>query len=169
MYSQLVAYFKTKSTLAYHGMTIVSWSLLLASNARAQNPPIDSQLDLPGVQPINSTPIPNDLTIVIPPLPSIFQAIPLNSIITPELIPAPNNTPAVPSINAPTAPKLLRDPRFIIPPQVLESQVVDPFSTQFVLNGNKVSHFTTTVANTGYESGNFRNSDLRIANSKLLE
>lgn len=168
MYSQLLAYLQTKSTLAYHGMTIVSWVLLLASNARAQTPPIDLPVDVPSLQPTDLLPTTDNLTIVIPPLPSIFQAIPLNSILTPELIPAPNNTPAVPSINAPTAPQLQRDPRFIIPPQVLESQVVDPFSTQFVLNGNKVSHLTTTVANTGYESGNFRNSDLSFDVYKVI-
>ncbi len=96
---------------------------------------------------------------------------PLNSILTPELILAPNNTSAVPAPNAPTAPKpasTTQDPRFIIPPQVLDPNTVDPFSTQFILNGDRISHFTSTVAKSGYESGNFRTSDLNFNIYQLI-
>jgi hypothetical protein len=96
---------------------------------------------------------------------------PLNSILTPELILAPNNTSAVPATNAPTAPKpasTTQDPRFILPPQVLDPKTVDPFSTQFVLNGDRISHFTSTVAKSGYESGNFRTSDLNFNIYQLI-
>ena len=107
---------------------------------------------LPGLQVAQVTaPLPVNFLIIISP--NLFPGLippsnpivtPINSVLTPELIFAPNNTPAVPS-NAPVAPKpeSTRDPRFIIAPQVLDPRVVDPFSTQFVLNGNKVSHFTT--------------------------
>jgi hypothetical protein len=96
---------------------------------------------------------------------------PLNSILTPELILAPNNTSAVPATNAPTAPKpasTTQDPRFILPPQVLDPNTIDPFSTQFVLNGDRISHFTSTVAKSGYESGNFRTSDLNFNIYQLI-
>ncbi len=116
-----------------------------------------------------TAPLPVNLPIIITPnlLPGLLPPsnpllVPINSVLTPELIFAPNNTPAVPSSNAPLAPNpaATRDPRFIIAPQVLAPKVVDPFSTQFVLNGNKVSHVTTTVVTSGFESGNFRNTDL---------
>ncbi|PSB40167.1 hypothetical protein, partial [Chamaesiphon polymorphus] len=97
-------------------------------------------------------------------IPPSIPIVPINSVLSPDLLPPPNNTPAVPSQNAPVAPQpdAAKDPRFIIAPQVLDPKVVDPFSTQFVLNGNKVSHFTTTVATAGFETGNFRNTDLRF-------
>jgi hypothetical protein len=123
-----------------------------------------------------TAPIPNSIAptlltpLVLPNLlPQSTQIVPLNSILTPpEIIPAPNNTPAVPSPNAPTPPKPPRDPRFIIAPQSLDPREVDPFSTQFVLNGNKVSHQTSTVATTGFEAGNFRTSDFRYDIYKLI-
>jgi hypothetical protein len=102
-------------------------------------------------------------------LPPSTLFVPINSILTPELIPAPNNTPAVPSANTPVAPQpAATDPRFIIAPQVLNPKLVDPFSSQFVLNGNKVSHFTNTVVTSGFESGNFRNTDLSFDVYKLI-
>jgi hypothetical protein len=108
--------------------------------------------------------------IVIPSLPPITQLIPLNSILTPALIPPPNQTPAVTTPNAPISPQppSNQDPRFIIAPQKLDDRAVDPFSTQFVLNGNKISHLTTTFVNTGYESGNFRTSDLSFDIQRLI-
>ncbi len=109
------------------------------------------------------------IPIVIPALPQITQIIPLNSILDPSLIPAPNQTPAVTTPNTPSPqPQSNRDPRFIIAPQTLEDRAVDPFSTQFVLNGNKISHLTTTFLNSGYESGNFRTSDLSFDLQRLL-
>jgi hypothetical protein len=134
----------------------------------------------PSAQPqvAQTTPIPNGVNpalltpLVLPNLiPQSTPIVPLNSILTPpEIIPAPNNTPAVPSPNAPTAPQpaSTKDPRFIIAPQALDPREVDPFSTQFILNGNKVSHFTSTVATTGYEAGNFRTSDFRYDIYKLI-
>jgi hypothetical protein len=172
MYLQLPTYVKPKSKLAYQGIAIASWYLLLANHAQAQTPNPDVPVDSPIAQ--LTTPVPTTINpplippIIITPLPSITQIIPLNSILTPELIPAPNHAPAVPAINAPISPQPARDPRFIIAPQVLEAQVVDPFSTQFVVNGNKVSHLTTTVVNSGYESGNFRTSDLSFDVYKLI-
>jgi hypothetical protein len=117
-------------------------------------------------------PVPTEVPPIIIPslLPQFTQIVPLNSVLTPELLIAPNNTPAVPSVNTPIPPQsgAAIDPRFIIAPKVLDPQLVDPFSTQFVLNGNKVSHFTTTVVTTGYESGNFRTSDLNFDIYKLI-
>jgi hypothetical protein len=87
--------------------------------------------------------------------------LPLNSILTSEPILAPNNTPAIPLIAAPK-PILSQDAHYIIPPQAVDPQLVDPFSTQFILNGDKISHLTPTVVKTGFESGNFRTSDLNF-------
>lgn len=138
---------------------------------RSDNLPGDSQVAQV------TTPVPTLLPIIIAPnlLPALLPrstpiVVPLNSILTPELIPAPNNTPAIPPANTPIPPQpeSNRDPRFIIAPQVLDPQVVDPFSTQFVLNGNKVSHFTTTVVTSGFESGNFRNTDLSFDIYRLI-
>jgi hypothetical protein len=108
--------------------------------------------------------------------PSTFQSQstlnPINSVLTPELIPTPNNTPAVPSPNAPIEPnpesKTL-DSRFILSPQSLDPKDVDPYSTQFILNGDRISHLTGTVSKTGYESGNFRTSDLNFNIYKLIK
>ena len=131
---------------------------------------------LPGLQVAQVTaPLPVNFPIIISPnlfpglIPPSNPIAPINSVLTPELIFAPNNTPAVRS-NAPVAPKpeSTKDPRFIIAPQVLDPRVVDPFSTQFVLNGNKVSHFTTTVVTAGFESGNFRNTDLSFDLYRLI-
>jgi hypothetical protein len=172
MYLHLRADCGTKSQLAYYGIAIASWSLLLANYAQAQTPDPAAPVDAP-TAPL-TTPSPTAIEapliapIIIPPLPPITQIIPLNSILTQELIPAPNNIPAVLLINAPIAPQPVRDPRFIIAPKELEAQVVDPFSTQFVVNGNKISHLTTTVVNSGYESGNFRTSDLSFDVYKLI-
>ncbi len=119
-------------------------------------------------------PIPTIIApLLLPPrfLPPSLPIIPINSVLTPELLLPPNNTPAVAPINAPIAPTnpaVVKDPRFIIAPQVLDPKVVDPFSTQFILNGNKVSHFTTTVVTTGFEAGNFRNTDLSFDVYKLI-
>ena len=171
MYLDLRAYFGTKFQLARHGIAMASWFLLIANRATAQSPNPDVLVDAPTAQ--LTTPVPTAIElpltapIVIPLLLPVTQIIPLNSILTPELIPAPNNTPAVPALNAPTPPQQ-QDPRFIIPPKELEAQVVDPFSTQFVVNGNKISHLTTTVVTSGYESGNFRTSDLSFDVYRLI-
>ncbi len=103
------------------------------------------------------------------PIPPSDPLVPLNSILTPTLL-APNNTPAVPLINAPTAPQpaSIQDPRFILPPRELAPQQVDPFSTQYILNGDKISHLTPTVAKSGFESGNFRTSDLNFNVYQIL-
>jgi hypothetical protein len=103
-------------------------------------------------------------------IPQSTQYIPLNSILNKDLIPTPNNTPAVRSDNAPndSKPASTKDPRYLIAPKELNPQIVDPFSTQFVLNGNRVSHLTATVATTGYEVGNFRTSDFRFDVYRLI-
>jgi hypothetical protein len=121
--------------------------------------PVDNQV-AQVTTPITIT-IPTILSPILLPnlLPQSSPIVPLNSILTPELIPAPTNTPAVTPTNTPIDPKSTRDPRFIIAPQVLDPNVIDPFSTQFILNGNPISHFTPTIATAGYESGNFRTSD----------
>ena len=132
-----------------------------------KHPLINSQL-------AQVTPLPTIIApLLLPPrfLPPSLPIIPINSVLTPELLLPPNNTPAVAPINAPTAPTnpaVVQDPRFIIAPQVLDPKVVDPFSTQFILNNNKVSHFTTTVVTTGFETGNFRNTDLSFDVYKLI-
>jgi hypothetical protein len=129
-----------------------------------------AQITTPPTPIIPAIDIPLGAPIIIPPLPQIIQLSPLNSILTPSLIPAPNQTPAITNPNAPISPQSQsnRDPRFILTPRVLDPQAVDPFSTQFVLNGNKISHLTTTFVNTGYESGNFRTSDLSFDIQKLI-
>ena len=103
--------------------------------------------------------------ISIPAIPRLDSTAPLNSILTPELIIAPNNDPAVRSPNAPTQP----DSGFILPPRELDPTTVDPFSTQFILNGDKISHYTPTIVKTGYESGNFRTSDLSFGVYKVIK
>lgn len=147
-----------------------------AAGDRDPQPPAPPKSTQPQVA--QTAPIPSSINstlltpLVLPSLlPQSTPIVPLNSILTaPELVPAPNNTPAVPQVNAPTDPKpaATKDSRFIIAPQVLDPKEVDPFSTQFVLNGNKVSHFTSTVATTGYEAGNFRTSDFRYDIYKLI-
>jgi hypothetical protein len=107
--------------------------------------------------------------------PSTFQSQsvfnPIGSVLTPDLIPAPNNTPTVPSPSAPTAPNPSNstlDSRYIIAPASINPE--DPFSTQFILNGDKISHVTgTVVGKVGYESGNFRTSDLNFNIYKLVK
>jgi hypothetical protein len=129
-----------------------------------------AQLTTPTTPILPAIDLPLGTPIVIPPLPQITQLSPINSILTPGLIPAPNQTPAFANPNAPISPQPTssKDPRFILTPQKLDDRAVDPFSTQFVLNGNKVSHLTTTVVNAGYESGNFRTSDLNFDIYKLI-
>jgi hypothetical protein len=176
MYLQLPTQFKPKSKLVYYGIALASWQLILSGNAGAQisSPnqdrdvdPQTAQLTTPALPTID---LPLGTPIVIPPLPQITQLSPLKSILTPDLIPAPNQTPAVTTPNTPISPQPQsnQDPRFIIAPQKLEDRAVDPFSTQFVLNENKISHLTTTFVNTGYESGNFRTSDLSFDVQKLI-
>jgi hypothetical protein len=93
------------------------------------------------------------------------------SILDPTLIPAPRNTPAVPLESAPVKPQPAsgQTPGYFLPPQLLTPQSVDPFSTQFVLNGNRISHLSTTQVTSGYESGNFRTSDLNFDISKPFQ
>lgn len=95
-------------------------------------------------------------------IPPSEPLVPLNAILTPTLV-APNNRPAVPLDNAPT-----QDRRFIVPPRELPPQQVDPFSTQYILNGDRISHLTPTVVKSGFESGNFRNSDLNFNVYQIL-
>ncbi len=118
-------------------------------------------------------PLPIGVPISLPLAPALSTQstnTPINSILTPKLILPPTNTPAVPSPNAPVAPRSnsVRDPRYIVPPQSQDLKKVDPFSNQFVLNGNKVSHATSTVLKTGFESGNFRSSDLNFDIYKVV-
>jgi hypothetical protein len=119
-------------------------------------------------------PIPITLPITLPLPAPIFpvQSIdtPINSIVTPELIVPPTNTPAVVSPNAPVAPNRnpVSDPRYILLPRLLDPSTVDPFSNQFILNGSKVSQGTRTVVKTGFESGNFRSSDLNFDIYKVI-
>jgi hypothetical protein len=135
-----------------------------------QNPTTDTQIAQVTTPPTTVT-IPTIISPIILPnlLPQSTPIVPLNSILTPELIPAPTNTPAVTPINAPIDPKPTRDPRFILPPKVLDPSIVDPFSTQFILNGNPISHFTPTIATSGYESGPFRTSDFSFNIYKMIE
>jgi hypothetical protein len=110
-------------------------------------------------------PAPPQITQVLPSLiPQKIEISPLNSILDPDLILTPNNTPAIAPANAPINPQLKQklDPRYLIAPQVLAPQQVDPFSTQFVLNGNRISHFTNTHTAADYEWGNFRTTDLNL-------
>ncbi|WP_309742650.1 hypothetical protein [Chamaesiphon sp. OTE_20_metabat_361] len=147
-----------------------------ATRDSRDNPPEQPAQLAPPVNPqiAQVAPIPTIIApLLLPPsfLPPSLPIIPINSVLTPELLLPPNNTPAVAPINAPIAPPqstTVKDPRFIIAPQVLDPKVVDPFSTQFILNGNKVSHFTTTVVTTGFETGNFRNTDLSFDVYKLI-
>ncbi len=152
----------------------------------AQTAPIPAVTDPPVPRKIAQTatpttlpfplPLPISLPISLPltPNPTFSnQSIntPINSILTPELIVPPTNTPAVPSPNAPVTPKptnSLRDPRYILPPRLLDPNTVDPFSNQFILNGDKVSQGTGTVVKTGFESGNFRSSDLNFNIYKVI-
>jgi hypothetical protein len=120
--------------------------------------------------------------VILPSILPISQPIPTNSILDPAVIQAPNNTPAVNPANAPNPPNppnsptpsavpspvATPDPRYLIPPQALNPKVVDPFSTQFILNGNKVSHLSTAVINTGGELGSFRSSDFSFDAYKVL-
>ncbi len=141
-------------------------------------PPLTGQIAQATTTPVTlpfSLPIPISLPISLPLTPNptfSTQSIntPINSILTPELILPPNNTPAVISPNAPVAPKpnTVRDPRFILPPRLLDPNTVDPFSNQFILNGDKVSQATGTVVKTGFESGNFRSSDLNFDIYKVI-
>jgi hypothetical protein len=123
-----------------------------------------AQITIPVVTPTLSIPI------ILPNLiPQSSPIVPINSVLTPGLLFSPNNTPAVPSSNTPTAPtKPPKDPRFIIEPKVLDPRIVDPFSTQFIHNGNRISHFTNTAIITGFETGNFRNTDLSFDVFKLI-
>jgi hypothetical protein len=88
----------------------------------------------------------------------------IESSATSLLLPTPNITPAVPLPAAPAAPQFESppDPRYLLAPQALAAQDVDPFATQFVLNGNRISHLSTAQVSSGYESGNFRMSDLNF-------
>jgi hypothetical protein len=112
--------------------------------------------------------------VVLPTLLPLSQPIPINSILDPAVIQAPNNTPAIKPANAPNAPSVVptpaatKDPRYLIPPQSLDPKVVDPFSTQFILNGNKLSHLSTSVITTGDEFGSFRNGDFSFDAYKML-
>ncbi|WP_309731349.1 hypothetical protein [Chamaesiphon sp. OTE_75_metabat_556] len=208
VYSQLSTYFKTKSKLADYGIALVSWYLVLGASAQAQTQPIDSTTvggyltldnwfysdDLtvptatdgavtnPQVAQSTTIPLPSLIVpgVVLPTLLPLSQPIPINSILAPAVIQAPNNTPAIKPTNAPNAPNVpnvpsvvptpapTKDPRYLIPPQVLDPKVVDPFSTQFILNGNKVSHLSTAVITTGEEFGSFRNSDFSFDAYKML-
>ncbi len=119
------------------------------------------------------------VAIPIPSIPNFPSAIspqsteirPLSSNLGSILIPAPNSTPAVPLKSAPISPQQesSQDPRYLITPQELAPQEVDPFSTQFVLNGDRISHLSTTNVKSGYESGNFRTSDLNFNIYKLFQ
>ena len=56
-------------------------------------------------------------------LPRSSPIVPINSVLTPGLLFSPNNTPAVPSTNTPTAPTnpaAAKDSRFILEPKVLD-------------------------------------------------
>jgi hypothetical protein len=138
---------------------------------RGDNPAVDPQI-AQVTTPITNIVLPTILSPLLFPnlLPQSTPIQPLKSILTKDLIPAPNNTPAIPSENAPTPlkPASTQDPRFLIPPKETNPNLVDPFSTQVILNGNKVSHFTRTVATAGYESGPFRNSDLSFDIYKMI-
>ncbi|WP_310486840.1 hypothetical protein [Chamaesiphon sp. VAR_69_metabat_338] len=112
--------------------------------------------------------------VMLPSILPLSQPIPTNSILNPAVIQAPDNTPAVTPANAPNAPSVVpepvatKDPRYLIPPQTLAPKVVDPFSTQFILNGNKVSHLSTAVITAGDEFGSFRSGDFSFDAYKVL-
>jgi hypothetical protein len=119
-----------------------------------------------------ATPVPPVITVpLFPGLVPISEIAPINTILAPAVIQTPNNTPAVTPANEPNIvpkPESTKDPRYLIAPQVLDPKVVDPFATQFILNGNKVSHFSTAVIIIGDESGSFRNGDFSFDAYKLL-
>lgn len=122
---------------------------------RAKQPAANRLAQANPVLPGNLTISPLSLPIPVQPL---TGSVPLDAILTPNLIPEPNNNPAVSSPNAPAT----KDRRYIIAPKELEPTDVDPFSTQFILNGDKISHYTPTIVKTGYDTGNFRVSDLNF-------
>jgi hypothetical protein len=128
----------------------------------ANTPKIAQQV--PNLLPSSLRIAPLSLPFPVQPLQS---SIPLNSLLTTDLILAPNNTPAVSSPNAPMAPTV-RDPQYIITPRELAPTSVDPFSTQFILNGDKISHYTPTIVKAGYESGNFRNQDFNFSAYRVI-
>ncbi len=171
--SQIFAKPTTSAAKTNTAKTELKQPLPLPNSARESDrqPPVQQVVQVPTLSPTFtlSAPLPSGL-LSFPTIPAsqrIDRSVPLNSILTPELIVAPNNNPAVPATNAPKSPKA--DPRFIIPPSELDPAIVDPFSTQFVLNGNKISHFTQTIVKTGYESGNFRTSDLNFDVYKVIK
>jgi hypothetical protein len=54
------------------------------------------------------------------------------------------------------SPESAIDPRYIVPPRVLDPRKIDEFSSQFVLNGNAFSHSSAAAITSGFESGNFQ-------------
>jgi hypothetical protein len=169
IYSQLVAYFQSKYQSIYYPVIAGCYLVLVSSEVQAQTRSIIIPLGnasvvhnsnwVAQVTPVITVPLtlPISLSSLLPQSSSI---IPLNSILTAPIL-APNQIPAVPLINVPTTPPALPE-RYIIPPKSADPQQVDPFSTQFVLNGDKISHLTQTIAKSGFESGNFRTSDLNF-------
>jgi hypothetical protein len=146
---------------------------LAAIDQKLDQPVSQDQLNRPTTVAQIATPISN---ISIPNLPRTVspqstEIRPFSSNLDSILIPAPNNTPAVPLNSAPTSPQQesSSDPRYLITPQELAPQEVDPFSTQFVLNGDRISHLSTTNFKSGYESGNFRSSDLNFNIYQLFQ
>jgi hypothetical protein len=233
VYSQLLAYLKTKSKLALCGMALCVGSLFYAGGVRAQVvTDLESDFDFSvtptelsgmltdlesdfsvaptelsgtptdkaakqevleqfepenndGEQTLESPPeSAKDLTVAqvsipvinaptIPPnlLPRFSPITPNPPAFSTDLLPIPNNSSAAPDPNTPVPPRprsSTRDPRYIIPPKDLDPKVVDPFSTQFILNGDRVSHFVNTILSAGYESGNFRSSDLNFNVYQLI-
>ncbi len=138
----------------------------IATTTTADPLPANSQ-----VAQVRTTPVPTLITPVNPlPLVPISAPIPINSILAPAVIQAPSHPPVVTPENAPSVsqPESTKDPRYLIAPRVLNPRDVDPFSTQFILNGNKVSHFSTSVVTAGFESGSFRDNDLSFDIYKLI-
>lgn len=114
------------------------------------------RLKIVQIVPIVSIP---SLSSLIPPSTAI---VPIDTaVFTPIL--APNNSPAVPLLNSPQI-----DSRYILPPRSLAPQTIDPFATQFILNGDKISHLTPTVIKGGLESGSFRNYDFSFNTYRIL-
>ncbi len=183
--SWLLNYLKTATKLVSLPLAIVGWCIGAAGNVRATAPSDVSDLfDADNITPSQISSLTTRADDFIPPATKIAQAnllpgnltiaplslpipdrplessVPLGSILTPALILAPDNTPAVSTPNAPETND--KKPRYIIAPTELEPTAVDPFSTQFILNGDKISHYTPTIVKAGYDTGNFRVSDLNF-------
>ncbi len=167
---RLVTNIKNQQTLTRSLIAISIFTSLASENSIVNGQPKSSLVSIPNQAGQNRS-APQHLAQILPNLvPIKIETSPLNSILDPALVPIPNNTSTIAPANAPVSPRLKQnaDPRYLISPQALAPQQVDPFSTQFVLNGNRISHFTNTYTAADYEWGNFRTTDLNLNVHQLL-